>query len=136
MPFRLKKTKFLSRFGITNQSFLIKGERLGCQAYQRIVGVRYAPTHQTPPPVAYKRISATDNSTQLQFSVLHLPHNKQVMTAQDPSTISAGIPNVLLYTPAQIPASGTISSAEKVVPLVFQPLRIRNLELQNRIMVS
>ena len=58
------------------------------------------------------------------------------MVAQDPSTVSVEAPNVTYYTPAQIPASGTISPAEKTIPLVFQPLKIRDLELHNRIMVS
>ena len=62
---------------------------------------------------------------------------KTNMAAQGPSstTISVGAPNVTYYTPVQTTASGTISPAEKTVPLVFQPLKIRGLELPNRIMV-
>lgn len=47
-------------------------------------------------------------------------------------------PGIPYYTPAQIPPAGSASEQPdgKAVPKLFQPLKIRGLTLQNRIMVS
>jgi len=48
-------------------------------------------------------------------------------------------PGISYFTPAQVPASGTalgIEDEAKQIPILFQPLKIRGLEFQNRIFVS
>ncbi|KAI0064221.1 FMN-linked oxidoreductase [Artomyces pyxidatus] len=46
-------------------------------------------------------------------------------------------PNVSYYTPLQFPPAGTaVESDDKPIPSLFQPLKIRGLEFQNRIAVS
>lgn len=57
------------------------------------------------------------------------------MTIQDNLLHVAPAKGISYFTPAQEPASGTIADSADDVPQVFQPLRIRGLELQNRIMV-
>lgn len=52
---------------------------------------------------------------------------------------NAPAPNVPFFTPAQYPASGSAVVPQpdgKHVPKLFQPLRIRGVEFQNRIWVS
>ena len=52
------------------------------------------------------------------------------------NTPAEGIP---YFTPAQIPAAGTAvipQSDGKPIPKLFQPLKIRGVEFQNRIWVS
>lgn len=49
-------------------------------------------------------------------------------------------PGVPYFTPAQIPAAGTIEisqpeSSAKAIPKLFQPLKIRGVEFHNRIFV-
>jgi len=60
------------------------------------------------------------------------------MTVEHPTQDLAnpGALNVSYYTPAQVPASGTIVVQEETVPRLFQPLQIRDLKLHNRIIVS
>lgn len=56
----------------------------------------------------------------------------------------ADVPNpaafgISYYTPAQIPAAGTAINPQpkgNSIPLLFQPLKIRGVEFQNRIFVS
>ena len=48
-------------------------------------------------------------------------------------------PNVSFFTPGQFPPSGTAVVPQpdgKAIPTLFQPLKIRGLEMQNRIVVS
>ncbi|KZT09150.1 FMN-linked oxidoreductase [Laetiporus sulphureus 93-53] len=46
-------------------------------------------------------------------------------------------PRVPYYTPAQYPASGTaVDTGKQPIPTLFQPLKIRGLELHNRIWLS
>ena len=48
-------------------------------------------------------------------------------------------PDVPYFTPAQVPASGTAVAPQpngNPVPSLFQPIKIRGLEMQNRIVVS
>ena len=52
---------------------------------------------------------------------------------------NVGAPNVSFFTPAQFPPSGTAvipQPGNKTIPSLFQPLKIRGLEMQNRIVVS
>ena len=58
------------------------------------------------------------------------------MSAVDYEYISA--PSVPYFTPEQFPPAGTAIVPQpdgKLVPSLFQPLKIRGLELQNRIVV-
>jgi len=57
------------------------------------------------------------------------------MTVQDTSLFNDRAEGISYFSPQQIPASGSIDASEKTVPILFQPLKIRDLELQNRIMV-
>ncbi|TFK48943.1 FMN-linked oxidoreductase [Heliocybe sulcata] len=45
-------------------------------------------------------------------------------------------PGISYFTPAQIPASGTLDPAEQQKPILFTPIKIRGLEFQNRIFLS
>ncbi|PCH34993.1 FMN-linked oxidoreductase [Wolfiporia cocos MD-104 SS10] len=54
-------------------------------------------------------------------------------------TFNAPAPNVPFYTPAQNPAAGTAVDPQpngKPIPKLFQPLKIRGVEFQNRIFLS
>ncbi|KAG6908055.1 hypothetical protein DXG01_006361 [Tephrocybe rancida] len=56
-----------------------------------------------------------------------------------PNNLNVPAPNIAYFTPAQTPPAGTAvipQSSGKAVPKLFQPLKIRGLELQNRIMLS
>ncbi|KAF8470780.1 FMN-linked oxidoreductase [Kalaharituber pfeilii] len=56
---------------------------------------------------------------------------------EQPVLINVAAPGISYFTPAQVPAPGTILAEEgKVVPKVFEPIKIRDLEFQNRIIVS
>lgn len=51
---------------------------------------------------------------------------------------NAPAPNVPFFTPAQYPASGSAVDPQpngKPIPKLFQPLKIRGVEFQNRIWV-
>ena len=50
--------------------------------------------------------------------------------------INAPAPRVNFFTPAQYPPSGTAVDNGKPIPSLFQPLKIRGVEFQNRIWVS
>ncbi|KAG5642724.1 hypothetical protein DXG03_002269 [Asterophora parasitica] len=55
-----------------------------------------------------------------------------------PNNENIPAPNVPYFTPAQIPPSGTALDPQpdgKPIPKLFQPLKIRGLELQNRLIV-
>ena len=52
--------------------------------------------------------------------------------------LNAPAPNIPYFTPAQIPAAGTAVNPQsdgKPIPKLFQPLKIRGVEFQNRIWV-
>ncbi|KAF8069077.1 hypothetical protein FPV67DRAFT_1491012 [Lyophyllum atratum] len=56
-----------------------------------------------------------------------------------PNNVNVPAPNVPYFTPAQVVPSGTAlvpQPSGKPVPKLFQPLKIRGVELQNRIMLS
>ncbi|KAG6846116.1 hypothetical protein H0H93_015937, partial [Arthromyces matolae] len=56
-----------------------------------------------------------------------------------PSNLNVPAPNVPYFTPAQNPPAGTAVDPQpsgEPIPKLFQPLKIRGLELQNRIMLS
>ncbi|EMD39897.1 hypothetical protein CERSUDRAFT_150644 [Gelatoporia subvermispora B] len=56
-----------------------------------------------------------------------------------PEIFNPPAPGVDFYTPAQIPASGTAVDPQpsgKPVPKLFQPIKIRGVEFQNRIFLS
>jgi len=56
-----------------------------------------------------------------------------------PANANIAAPNVPYFTPAQNPPSGTAVNPQpdgKQIPTVFQPIKIRGLELQNRIFLS
>ena len=57
------------------------------------------------------------------------------MTVQDTSLYNVGANGISYFTPGQVPASGSIDASEETVPLLFQSLKVRSLELQNRVMV-
>lgn len=60
-----------------------------------------------------------------------------IMSATD-SLRNIPAPNAPYFTPGQFPPSGTAIVPQrdgKRVPTLFQPLKIRGLELQNRIVV-
>ncbi|TCD67429.1 hypothetical protein EIP91_012401 [Steccherinum ochraceum] len=58
--------------------------------------------------------------------------------------VNAPAPNISYYTPSQFPAAGTAavpqdyprSNRERLVPKLFEPLKIRGLEFQNRLWLS
>lgn len=55
-----------------------------------------------------------------------------------PTLVNAPAPNVPYFTPAQIPAAGAAvnpQSSGKPIPKLFQPLKIRGVEFQNRVWV-
>lgn len=58
------------------------------------------------------------------------------MTVQQKTLINVPAKNISYFTPGQYPASGTIADTENSTPLLFQPLKIRDVEFQNRIMVA
>ncbi|TFK48945.1 FMN-linked oxidoreductase [Heliocybe sulcata] len=49
---------------------------------------------------------------------------------------NAPAPGISYFTPAQIPASGSLDAEEKQKPILFTPIKIRGLEFQNRIFLS
>ena len=56
-----------------------------------------------------------------------------------PSIPNPAAKGISYYTPAQIPAAGTAIDPQpecKSIPKLFQPLKIRGVEFQNRIFVS
>ncbi|TFK38189.1 NADPH dehydrogenase [Crucibulum laeve] len=56
-----------------------------------------------------------------------------------PSNLNVPARGVSYFTPAQIPPAGTAADPQptgKPIPKVFQPIKIRNVEFQNRIWVS
>ncbi|GLB42195.1 putative NADH:flavin oxidoreductase / NADH oxidase family protein [Lyophyllum shimeji] len=56
-----------------------------------------------------------------------------------PNNLNVPAPNVPYFTPAQIPPAGTALDPQpdgKPIPKLFQPLKIRGVELQNRIILS
>ncbi|KAF5379017.1 hypothetical protein D9615_006058 [Tricholomella constricta] len=56
-----------------------------------------------------------------------------------PNNVNVPAPNVPYFTPAQLPPSGTALDPQpsgKPIPKLFQPFKIRGLEMQNRIMLS
>ncbi|KAI9747281.1 MAG: hypothetical protein M1835_002155 [Candelina submexicana] len=64
--------------------------------------------------------------------------NKQDFTHQDIANYPAG-PSISYYTPAQTPPAGTASDPQpdgSHPPKLFQPLKLRGVTLQNRIMLS
>lgn len=54
------------------------------------------------------------------------------------SNTFANIPakGISYFTPAQLRPAGSAAVGTKNVPKLFQPLKLRGLELQNRIMLS
>ncbi|KAG6819984.1 hypothetical protein H0H93_006814 [Arthromyces matolae] len=66
-------------------------------------------------------------------------HMSNISTLMAPNNANIPAPNVPYFTPAQKPPSGTAidpHSSGKPIPKLFQPLKIRGLELQNRIILS
>jgi hypothetical protein len=64
--------------------------------------------------------------------------DKQNFKHQDIANYPAG-PGIPYYTPAQTPPAGTASDPQpdgSHPPKLFQPLKLRGLTLQNRIMVG
>ena len=60
-------------------------------------------------------------------------------TQEKPDIYNEGAEGAPYYTPAQKPPSGTAVTPQpdgKPVPKLFTPLKIRGVEMQNRIMVS
>ncbi|KAA1474492.1 FMN-linked oxidoreductase [Dentipellis sp. KUC8613] len=60
-------------------------------------------------------------------------------TTDLPPIVNRSAPDVPYFTPAQVPASGTAINPQSdgtPVPSLFQPIKIRGLEMQNRIVVS
>ncbi|KAJ3556811.1 hypothetical protein NM688_g1811 [Phlebia brevispora] len=56
-----------------------------------------------------------------------------------PVYVNTPAPNVPYFTPAQVPPAGTAVDPQpdgKPIPKLFQPLKIRGVEFQNRIWVS
>ncbi|KAA1477919.1 FMN-linked oxidoreductase [Dentipellis sp. KUC8613] len=56
-----------------------------------------------------------------------------------PLLINEGVPNISYFTPEQSPASGTAVDPQpngQPIPQLFQPLRIRGVEFQNRIFLA
>jgi len=69
-------------------------------------------------------------------SSIHLSISSTIMAAPN---VNAPAPNVSYFTPWQNPPAGSAVSPQpdgKPVPKLFQPLKIRGVELQNRIFVS
>ncbi|TFY70582.1 hypothetical protein EVG20_g2420 [Dentipellis fragilis] len=59
--------------------------------------------------------------------------------SQIPLLISKGVPNISDFSPKQSPASGAAVNPQpngKPIPQLFQPLRIRGVEFQNRIFLA
>jgi len=82
-----------------------------------------AHTHNPQGWVDFPNKPAEGVSLQLRYSVNIVTDNHQIS----------------YYTPAQDPPAGTAldpQSDGKTIPLVFQPLKMRGLTLQNRIIVS
>ncbi|KAL1948742.1 hypothetical protein VTO73DRAFT_10548 [Trametes versicolor] len=52
--------------------------------------------------------------------------------------VTEGAPNTSYFTPAQVPPAGTAAAPkdEKPIPSLFQPLKIRGVEFQNRLFMS
>lgn len=60
------------------------------------------------------------------------------MSSEHQPLINVGAEGIPYFTPAQIPPAGTALDPQpdgRPLPKVFHPLRIRGLELQNRIWV-
>jgi hypothetical protein len=58
---------------------------------------------------------------------------------EEPHNVNKASPAVSYFTPLQDPPAGTALDPQpngKAIPKLFQPLKIRGLELQNRIMLS
>lgn len=59
-------------------------------------------------------------------------------SSSQPSNANVGAPNTPYFTPIQNPPAGTAFDPQpdgKPIPKLFQPLRIRGVEFQNRIWV-
>jgi len=76
------------------------------------------------------------------LSSVHPNHGKgpnEEATKKTPDIRNEAAEGVPYYTPAQKPPAGTAVTPQadgRPVPKLFTPLRIRGLEMQNRIMVS
>ncbi|KAJ8516820.1 hypothetical protein ONZ45_g5906 [Pleurotus djamor] len=53
-----------------------------------------------------------------------------------PNTANSPAPNVPYFTPSQYPIAGSVTSQQATIPSLFQPLKIRGVEFQNKIFVS
>ncbi|KAA1475227.1 FMN-linked oxidoreductase [Dentipellis sp. KUC8613] len=59
--------------------------------------------------------------------------------SQLPLLINEGVPNISYFSPKQSPVSGAVVNPQpdgKPIPQLFQPLRIRGVEFQNRIFLA
>ncbi|KAF2772427.1 NADH:flavin oxidoreductase/NADH oxidase [Teratosphaeria nubilosa] len=65
-------------------------------------------------------------------------HNVDVQPKEEPHNKNRAAPGISYYTPAQIPRAGTalVVEGQQSVPKLFQPLKLRGMTLQNRVMLS
>ncbi|KAJ6786573.1 hypothetical protein PWT90_09335 [Aphanocladium album] len=52
------------------------------------------------------------------------------------SKVNKAAPGVPFYTPAQVPPIGSVEENQAAAPSLFQPIKVRGLEQQNRVVVS
>lgn len=67
-------------------------------------------------------------------------HNTTIPTLSDPTMaqyITEAAPNTPYFTPAQKPPAGTAAPSKDGTPIpsLFQPIKIRGVEFQNRLFV-
>ncbi|KAH9828452.1 putative NADPH dehydrogenase [Teratosphaeria destructans] len=66
-------------------------------------------------------------------------HNvDDIQPQEEPHNVNRAAPGISYFTPAQIPRAGTalVVEGQTSVPKLFQPLKLRGMTLQNRIMLS
>lgn len=120
---------------------LLWSEFVSCGAYIEALfnqrNLKPQSVHQHTDNQHHLRLSftMTTNGTNHTHSSHHGIPEAQQQDLSHQSIVNAPAAKVPFYTPAQQPPAGTASD-QKNAPKLFQPLHLRGLTLQNRIMLS